>query len=258
MNILPINFFQTCQETKSTNRTHEKNQEAKFQILFVEKIQKKSGSKIWKSYSWKSCIFFGDVQPKMCGINFPKNKQSCYQLLSKTSKVVISCYRVNTSKNRVVIKNKQSCYQLLSVVIGGAFLKNSENINQKNVWERPTFSKFCLRDIPKHFWPNMFGGYLPKNAVPKRFCLQTLLRGTSQENPSQVSWETNTKTRIWEGVSHKIVAPNFRQISQKKITNIPWRYLPKNNFHIPPKGFYLTNISVRYFLKHVFYIFFPK
>ena len=141
-------------------------------------------------------FFLGDVQPKMCGINFPKNKQSCYQLLSKTSKVVISCYRVNTSKNRVVIKNKQSCYQLLSVVIGGAFLKNSENINQKNVWERPTFSKFCLRDIPKHFWPNMFGRYLPKNAVPKRFCLQTLLRGTSQENPSQVSWETNTKTRI--------------------------------------------------------------
>ena len=152
----------------------------------------------------------------MCGINFPKNKQSCYQLLSKTSKVVISCYRVNTSKKRRVIKNKQSCYQLLSVVIGGVFLKKSENINQKNVWERPTFFKFCLRDIPKHFWPNMFGRYLPKNAVPKRFCLQTLLRDTSQENPSQVSWETNTKTRIWEGMSHKIVAPNFRQISQER------------------------------------------
>ena len=94
-----------------------KSQEAKFQILFMEKFHKRSGSKIWKSYSWKSCIFLGDVQPKMCGINFPKNKQSCYQLLSKTSKVVISCYRVNTSKNRVVIKNKQvviSCYQLLS------------------------------------------------------------------------------------------------------------------------------------------------
>ena len=197
------------------------------------------GNKITKSYPWKkirkqsfkSCswknfkkfrkwnlkillmkilnFFLGDVQPKMRGINFHKNKQSCYQLLSKTSKVVISCYRVNTSKNRVVIKNKQSCYQLLSVVIGGVFLKKSENINQKNVWERPTFSKFCLRDIPKHFWPNMFGRYLPKNAVPKRFCLQTLLRDTSQENPSQVSWETNTKTRIWEGMPHKIVAPNF-------------------------------------------------
>ena len=36
---------------------------------------------------------------------------SCYQLLSK---VVISCYRVNSSKNWVVIKNSQSCYQLLS------------------------------------------------------------------------------------------------------------------------------------------------
>ena len=156
----------------------------------------------------------------MCGINFPKNKQSCYQLLSKTSKVVISCYRVNTSKNRVVIKNKQSCYQLLSVVIGcyrwGVFEKLWKYQPKKCVGETYIFQIF-LRDIPKHFWPNMFGRYLPKNAVPKRFCLQTLLRGTSQENPSQVSWETNTKTRIWEGVSHKIVAPNFRQISQKKI-----------------------------------------
>ena len=112
-----MDFFQTCQETKSPNRTHEKKSGSKVSNFVHGKISKKSGSKIWKSYSWKSCIFLGDVQPKMCGINFPKNKQSCYQLLSKTSKVVISCYRVNTSKNRVVIKNKQvviSCYQLLS------------------------------------------------------------------------------------------------------------------------------------------------
>ena len=145
-----------------------KNQEAKFQILFVEKFQKIQEVKFENLTHENLAFFLGDVQPKMCGINFHKNKQSCYQLLSKTSKVVISCYRVNTSKNRVVIKNKQSCYQLLSVVIGGVFLKKSENINQKNVWERPTFSKFCLRDIPKHFWPNMFGRYLPKKCSSQK------------------------------------------------------------------------------------------
>ena len=94
-----------------------KSQEAKFQILFMEKFQKKQEAKFENLTHENLAFFLGDVQPKMCGINFPKNKQSCYQLLSKTSKVVISCYRVNTSKNRVVIKNKQvviSCYQLLS------------------------------------------------------------------------------------------------------------------------------------------------
>ena len=101
-------------------------------------------------------FILGDVQPKMCGINFPQNKQSCYQLLSVVIKNKQNCYRVNTSKKRVVIKHKQSCYQLLSVVIGGVFLKKSENINQNKVCERPTFSKFCLGDILKHhFWPNM-------------------------------------------------------------------------------------------------------
>ena len=94
-----------------------KSQEAKFQILFMEKFQKNQEAKFENLTHENLAFFLGDVQPKMCGINFPKNKQSCYQLLSKTSKVVISCYRVNTSKNRVVIKNKQvviSCYQLLS------------------------------------------------------------------------------------------------------------------------------------------------
>ena len=94
-----------------------KSQEAKFQILLMEKFHKIQETK-FENFTHENLAFFwgGDVQPKMCGINFPKNKQSCYQLLSKTSKVVISCYRVNTSKNRVVIKNKQvaiSCYQVV-------------------------------------------------------------------------------------------------------------------------------------------------
>ena len=209
MKILPINFSRHARKQNHQIVPMQKNQETKFQILFVEKFQKIQEVK-FENLTHENLAFFWEMSTKMCGINFPKNKQSCYQLLSKTSKVVISCNRVKTSKNRVVIKNNQSCYR------GGVFLKKSENINQKNVWERPTFSNFCLWDIPKHFWPNMFGRYLPKNAVPKRFCLQTLLRDTSQENPWQVSWETNTKTRIWEGMSHKIVAPNFRQISQKR------------------------------------------
>ena len=162
----------------------------------------------------------------MCGINFHKNKQSCYQLLSKTSKVVISCYRVNTSKNRVVIKNKQSCYQLLSVVIGGVFLKKSENINQKNVWERPTFSKFCLRAIPKHFWPNMFGRYLPKNAVPKRFCKhcceippkRTLRKFPGKQIPKHV-FEKVCPTRLLPPTSHRFLRKKYKyslEISTKK------------------------------------------
>ena len=53
----------------------------------------------------------------------------------------------------------------------------------------------------------------------------------------------------------RLLPPTSNRFLRKDFTNIPWRYLPKNNFHIPPKGFYLTNISVRYFLKHVFYIF---
>ena len=93
-----------------------KSQEAKFQILFMEKFQKNQEAKFENLTHENLAFCLGDVQPKMCGINFPKNKQSCYQLLSKTSKVVISCYRVNTSKNRVVIKNKQvviSCYRVV-------------------------------------------------------------------------------------------------------------------------------------------------
>ena len=39
---------------------------------------------------------------------------SCYHLLSSCYQ---SCYHVNTSRNRVVIKNKQRYYQMLSVVI---------------------------------------------------------------------------------------------------------------------------------------------
>ena len=123
LEILPMDFFQTCQETKSPNRTHEKSQEAKFQIVFMEKFQKNQEAKFENLTHENLAFFLGDVQPKMCGINFPKNKQSCYQLLSKTSKVVISCYRVNTSKNRVVIKNKQvviSCYRV--VIMSGCQL----------------------------------------------------------------------------------------------------------------------------------------
>ena len=117
LEILPMDFFQTCQETKSPNRTHEKKSGSKVSNFVHGKISKNQEAKFENLTHENLALFLGDVQPKMCGINFPKNKQSCYQLLSKTSKVVISCYCVNTSKNRVVIKNKQvviSCYQLLS------------------------------------------------------------------------------------------------------------------------------------------------
>ena len=150
LQIVSVERIQKFQETKfSRNVTHgncSKISRSKIGNLTHGFFPDMPGNKITKSYPWKKvrkqsfkfCSwknfkkirkqnlkillmkilhFLGDVQPKMCGINFPKNKQSCYQLLSKTSKVVISCYRVNTSKNRVVIKNKQvviSCYQLLS------------------------------------------------------------------------------------------------------------------------------------------------
>ena len=110
-----------------------KSQEAKFQILFMEKFQKNQEAKFENLTHENLAFFLGDVQPKMCGINFPKNKQSCYQLLSKTSKVVISCYRVNTSKNRVVIKNKQvviSCYRV--VIMSGCQLFWQKNVHSEN------------------------------------------------------------------------------------------------------------------------------
>ena len=69
-----------------------KKQEAKFQILFMEKFQKIQEAQFENLTHENLAFLLGDVQPKMCGINFPKNTK----LLS------------------VVIKNKQSCYQLLS------------------------------------------------------------------------------------------------------------------------------------------------
>ena len=41
-------------------------------------------------------------------------EKSCYQLLSK---VVISCYHVNTTKNELLSVVIKSCFQLLSVAI---------------------------------------------------------------------------------------------------------------------------------------------
>ena len=84
-----MDFFQTCQETKSPNRTHEKSQEAKFQILFMEKSQKIQEAKFENLTRENLAFFWGDVRPKMCGINFPKNKQSCYQKQAKLLSVVI-------------------------------------------------------------------------------------------------------------------------------------------------------------------------
>ena len=114
-----------------------KSQEAKFQILFMEKIQKNQEAKFENLTHENLAFFLGDVQPKMCGINFPKNKRSCYQLLSKTSKVVISCYRVNTSKNRVVIKNKQvviSCYRVVIELLSclGVNYYGKKNVHSEN------------------------------------------------------------------------------------------------------------------------------
>ena len=92
----------------------------------------------------------------------------------------------------------------------------------------------------------------PKDFVCKHCCeippKRTLRKFPGKQIPKHV-FEKVCPTRLLPPTSHRFL--------RKKNTNIPWRYLPKNNFHIPPKGFYLTNISVRYFLKHVFYIF-PK
>ena len=93
LEILPMDFFQTCQETKSPNRTHEKKSGSKVSNFVHGKNSKNQEAKFENLTRENLAFFLGDVQPKMCGINFPK-KQT--KLLS------------------VVIKNKQSCYQLLS------------------------------------------------------------------------------------------------------------------------------------------------
>ena len=255
MKILPINFFQTCQETKSPNRTHAKKSGNKVSNLVRGKISKNSGSKFWKSYSWKSCIFLGDVQPKMCGINFPKNKQSCYQLLSNTSKVVISCNRVKTSKNRVVIKNNQSCYQLLSV---GCFWKNLKISTKKMCGRDLRFPIFVYGISQNIFGQTCLGDIYQKMQFPKDFVCKHCCEIPPKRTLGKFPGKQIPKHVFEKACPTRLLPPTSDRFLRKDFTNIPWRYLPQNNFHIPRKGFYLTHISVRYFLKHVFYIFFPK
>ena len=105
------------------------------------------------------------------------------------------------------------------------------------------FGQTCLGDIYQKM-------QFPKDFVCKHCCeippKRTLRKFPGKQIPKHV-FEKVCPTRL--------LPPTSDRFLRKDFTNISWRYLPKNSFHIPPKMFYLTNISVRYFLKHVFYIF---
>ena len=93
LEILPMDFFQTCQETKSPNRTHEKKSGSKVSNFVHGKNFKKIRKQNLKSLLMKTLHFFGEMF-----------SQKCVEKTSpKTNKVVISCYQKQAKLLSVVI-----------------------------------------------------------------------------------------------------------------------------------------------------------
>ena len=62
LEILPMDFFQTCQETKSPNRTHEKKSGSKVSNFVHGKISKKSGENL----THENLAFFWEMFSQKC------------------------------------------------------------------------------------------------------------------------------------------------------------------------------------------------
>ena len=94
LEILPMDFFQTCQETKSPNRTHEKKSGSKVSNFVHGKISQKIRQQNLKILLMKILHFFGRCSAKNVWNKLPKKQTKLLSVVIKNKQVVISCYRV--------------------------------------------------------------------------------------------------------------------------------------------------------------------